>query len=378
MTHDDQGAQVVRSARRAATLVRGLPDLPRDHPGRPRDAEPLEPFAARRRAGRRGLSHAEVRARRPGDRRRRADRHARAARALGRGARRKRCCAGHRRSATRASGSRAGSWTSRSPRRWAARSWTARPAARSGRTAARTSGRACGRTAGSPRTAPRAAARSQNGRRCQTRPMSSDHCHVAKHAEEHLRRFLAARAGGDAAGMRRWWEELVIDFYDRMDGFIYAAHKGRLDEQEHEQALELALIRFSTRLPHTFAGTSMGELVNATKTLARGICMDVQRGDPRAARRAARRPAGRVHAPGSPRGRPPLRGRRGGRRGARLRGVGAAADPRDPAGACSSSRSTAPRSARSCRSSRSPRDNAYQRRSRAIKDLAKLKELYDT
>ena len=107
---------------------------------------------------------------------------------------------------------------------------------------------------------------------------------MGSHADEHLRRFLAARAAGDGAGMRRWWEELVIDFYDRMDGFVYAAHKGRLDESEHELAVQAALIRFSTRLVETFAGGSMGELVNATKTLARGICMDVQRASVRARR----------------------------------------------------------------------------------------------
>jgi hypothetical protein len=110
---------------------------------------------------------------------------------------------------------------------------------------------------------------------------------VADHADEHLRRFVAARTGGDAGGMRRWWEELVVDFYDRIDGFVAAAHKGRLDAQEHEQAVELALIRFATRLRDTFAGTSMGELVNATKTLARGICMDVQRASVRARRSVA-------------------------------------------------------------------------------------------
>ena len=105
----------------------------------------------------------------------------------------------------------------------------------------------------------------------------SDSGRVGSHADEHLRRFLVARGRGDAAGMRRWWEELVVDFYDRIDGFVYAAHKGRLDAGEHELAVQESLIRFSSNLVNTFAGVSMGELVNATKTLARGICMDVQR-----------------------------------------------------------------------------------------------------
>src|SRR5690349_2700108 len=77
--------------------------------------------------------------------------------------------------------------------------------------------------------------------------------------------------------MRRWWEELVIDFHDRMDGFVAAAHRGRLDADEHELAVQLALTRFSTNLVNTFDGVSMGELVNASKTLAGFIAIDVQR-----------------------------------------------------------------------------------------------------
>ena len=66
---------------------------------------------------------------------------------------------------------------------------------------------------------------------------------VGRHDDEHLRRFLAARARGDAAAMRRWWDELVIDFYDRMDGFVAAAHRGRLDDDEHELAVAMSLTR---------------------------------------------------------------------------------------------------------------------------------------
>jgi hypothetical protein len=194
---------------------------------------------------------------------------------------------------------------------------------------------------------------------------------VGKHAEEHLRRFLAARAGGDAVEMRRWWEELVIDFYDRMDGFIYAAHKGRLDEQEHEQALELALIRFSTRLCGTFAGTSMGELVNATRTLARGICMDVQRSAIRARRAVALEDEYTLEESSR-----------------RYEVAAEAADARDFV-AWALPQIDEPRRrvleltlhgaeiGEIMQELEITRDNAYQRRSRAIKDLAKLKELYD-
>lgn len=105
----------------------------------------------------------------------------------------------------------------------------------------------------------------------------SDTRSVGKHDDEHLRRFVAARDQGDAVQMRRWWDELVVDFFDRMENMIDAAHAGRLDDDEHELAVQLAMTRFSTRLITSFRGSSMGELVNACHTLARGICIDVQR-----------------------------------------------------------------------------------------------------
>jgi len=108
-------------------------------------------------------------------------------------------------------------------------------------------------------------------------PVGSDTSRVGTHEDEHLRRFVAARRRGDRGEMRRWWDELVIDVFDRMDGFVAAAHRGRLDADEHELAVQLAMIRFSKNLIETYAGSSMGELVNASKTLARGIAMDVQR-----------------------------------------------------------------------------------------------------
>jgi hypothetical protein len=77
--------------------------------------------------------------------------------------------------------------------------------------------------------------------------------------------------------MRRRWDELVIDFFDRMDGVVAAAHKGRLDDEEHELAVAVSRARFSKNLITTFDGISIGQLVNACKTLARGICIDVQR-----------------------------------------------------------------------------------------------------
>jgi hypothetical protein len=95
--------------------------------------------------------------------------------------------------------------------------------------------------------------------------------------EEHLRRFVRARERGDAAAMRLAWEELVVDFADRIDGLVAATHKGRLDDEEHELAVQLALAKFAGNLLRTFQGTSVGQLVNATKRLAHGVCVDVQR-----------------------------------------------------------------------------------------------------
>jgi hypothetical protein len=114
----------------------------------------------------------------------------------------------------------------------------------------------------------------------------SDSPSVRKHDEEHLRRFVTARRRGDRDEMRRWWDELVVDFFDRMDGFVALAHKGRLDDEEHDLAVALAMSRFSRRLIVSFAGVSVGELVNACKTLAESICKDVQRS---AVREGARR-----------------------------------------------------------------------------------------
>lgn len=106
---------------------------------------------------------------------------------------------------------------------------------------------------------------------------ATDPVSVGRHDEEHLRRFLRARAARDAVEMRRWWDELVVDFYDRVDGFVAAAHRGRLDADEHELAVQRSMIRFSENLFETFEGISMGQLVNATLQLAKYICMDVQK-----------------------------------------------------------------------------------------------------
>jgi len=216
---------------------------------------------------------------------------------------------------------------------------------------------------------------------------SSDPQLVGRYDEEHLRRFLRARAHGDAAEMRRWWDELVIDFFDRMDGFVAASHKGRLDDEEHELAVQLAMIRFSRRLMHTFDGVSMGQLVNATKTLARGICMDVQDASVRRRKHAGvSLDDGWIRDPEDGTGTPAWEADEAARRfaaeqsgrevddflGWALPQVGA------------SYRRVLELSFEGaelpeiCAELDIKRDNAYQRRSRGMKDLCKLKEQYDT
>jgi hypothetical protein len=197
---------------------------------------------------------------------------------------------------------------------------------------------------------------------------------VGTYADEHLRRFLAARDRGDAAAMRRWWGELVIDFYDRIDGLIYAAHKGRLDDEEHELAVALSMARFSKRLVETFTGTSMGELVNATKTLAQRICIDVQRTSIRGHRRE-----GPSLDAGFEDTRESVRRYDDAERAAETRDFLAWALPliSEDRRAVLTLTFHGAELPEIMQELGITRDNAYQRRSRGLKDLAKLKERYD-
>jgi len=209
---------------------------------------------------------------------------------------------------------------------------------------------------------------------------------VGEHAEEHLRRFVAARERGDAAAMRRWWEELVIDFFDRMDGFVAVAHRGRLDAEEHELAVSLALTRFATNLSQTYEGTSMGELVNACRTLARGICMDVQR---RAIRRRSHEGISLDAGWDADAQDAPAPSWEAGEAAARFKREARAAEVRDFLGWALPQVTQSRRRVLELTFHGATldeiagelgieKDNAYQRRSRGMRDLARLKELYDT
>jgi hypothetical protein len=213
--------------------------------------------------------------------------------------------------------------------------------------------------------------------------MRSESADVRRHADEHLRRFVAARRAGDRAAMRRWWNELVVDLFDRADSFVYLAHRGRLDPDEHEDAVELTLAKLTINMMETFAGTSMGELVNATKTLARGVCIDVQRA---AARRAERSLDAGWHADGDDAGPPPAW--EAGAAWARHEQAQRAAEARDFLAWALPQLNADRRQAVELTLAGADadaiaaelqitRDNAYQRRSRGLRDLRRLKERYD-
>ena len=206
---------------------------------------------------------------------------------------------------------------------------------------------------------------------------------VGRHADEHLRRFLAARDHGDGPAMREWWGELVIDFFDRIDGFAYAEHRGRLNDSEHELAVSMALTRFPGNLIQPFAGHSMGELVNATKTLVRGICIDVQR----SAERDRERRGGSFDDGWNEPDRGPARWESE-ESYRRHEAAETSAEIRDFLGWALPQLGADRRRVLELtfEGAELPeimaelaisRDNAYQRRSRGLKDLAKLKERYD-
>ena len=80
------------------------------------------------------------------------------------------------------------------------------------------------------------------------RPAASAPPDVVTHDEEHLRRFVAARKAGDAAGMRHWWGELV-DRLLRPYGRLRRPGPPRpARRHEHEVAVQLCMTRFSVRL----------------------------------------------------------------------------------------------------------------------------------
>ena len=108
-------------------------------------------------------------------------------------------------------------------------------------------------------------------------PAARDSHPVGRHDDEKLRRFLAARRAGDEAAARRWWEELLTDNFDRVRGMVALQSRGHLSRDEQQDALQRALIKLANNMIATFRGTSMGEWVESTRTLVKFACMDTQR-----------------------------------------------------------------------------------------------------
>jgi hypothetical protein len=94
---------------------------------------------------------------------------------------------------------------------------------------------------------------------------------LSGHDELLLRRFVACRDTGDAAGAQRWWRELVELNFDRVRSMVDLwGRGGRLSADEREEATQLALVKLWHNMVHSFHGRTMGEWVNAT-ALARRV-----------------------------------------------------------------------------------------------------------
>ncbi len=105
---------------------------------------------------------------------------------------------------------------------------------------------------------------------------TADPSDVRRDEDVNLRRFVAARKIGDQGAMRMHWNALLTDNFDRVVGLVYLEADGRLDHHEREEAVQGTFMRLTRRVIHNFRGTSMGEWVNAVKTVVHWACIDVQ------------------------------------------------------------------------------------------------------
>jgi RNA polymerase sigma factor (sigma-70 family) len=113
-----------------------------------------------------------------------------------------------------------------------------------------------------------------------------------------LRRFLRARRARDEVAARAAWDELVVLNFDRVVLLVRHESRGRLSPEERDDAVQRALTRMLTNLPDTFRGTSTGEWVAATRRLVRFACIHTQRRAPRHSARSE--PLGDEHDPVAP------------------------------------------------------------------------------
>jgi DNA-directed RNA polymerase specialized sigma24 family protein len=101
---------------------------------------------------------------------------------------------------------------------------------------------------------------------------------VAGHDEQLVRRFVACRDAGDGDGALRCWGELVERNFDRVRAMVDLwGRGGRLSAHERDEATQHALVKLWHNMVHTFEGATMGEWVNATRSLVDFACRDVQR-----------------------------------------------------------------------------------------------------
>lgn len=104
-----------------------------------------------------------------------------------------------------------------------------------------------------------------------------DHVHVGETDESLLRRFVRARREGNEDAARECWGELVRVNFDRIRGLACAYSRGYLSTDQQDEAIQRALIKISNNMINTFRGDSIGEWVAAVRTLVQFMCMDVKR-----------------------------------------------------------------------------------------------------
>lgn len=104
-----------------------------------------------------------------------------------------------------------------------------------------------------------------------------DRRRAGRHDDETLRRFLAARRAGDHAVAGERWDKLLTDNFDRVREMVKLQSRGRLSHDEQQEAVQRALVRIAANMIDTFRGTSMGEWVESTRTLVKFACIDTQR-----------------------------------------------------------------------------------------------------
>jgi DNA-directed RNA polymerase specialized sigma24 family protein len=96
--------------------------------------------------------------------------------------------------------------------------------------------------------------------------------------EELLRRFVGCREASDGDGALHWWGKLVEAKFDLVRVMVdRRAPRYGFSADEREEAVQRALVKLWRNMARSFHGTTMGEWVNSTKSLVEVVCMDVQR-----------------------------------------------------------------------------------------------------